>query len=251
MGQIRLRFLPLLITLGAGFVLVRILTLIPSVSAPPVANFFRSVQAEEVAAEVAAEKTEQTKSNANEPATTETTEDQDKVNTKEEKLAALKGKKSVDATTIEKSDLDYNPIEQGILRNLRKRRLELEAREQEIITKDNLLKATAQKIDNKTAQLVKLKDEVQVLLADLQSQEEMNLNSLVKIYENMKPKDAAAIFEDLSMPVLLPVVNKMKEAKVAPILAQMNPAKARQVTVELAQRRKLSPEVSGLCQCLF
>jgi flagellar motility protein MotE (MotC chaperone) len=55
----------------------------------------------------------------------------------------------------------------------------------------------------------------------------------------MKPKDAAQIFEDLEMDVLLDVVEGMKERKVAPILALMNPTKEQEVTLELSQRRAL------------
>ena len=39
------------------------------------------------------------------------------------------------------------------------------------------------------------------------------------------------------MPVLLQVVDRMKEAKAAAVLAAMQPDKARQVTAELAQMR--------------
>ena len=58
--------------------------------------------------------------------------------------------------------------------------------------------------------------------------------SLVKIYEKMKPKDAAQVFERLEMPVLLKVIERMKEAKTAPILAAMDPGKAKAVTVAIA-----------------
>jgi flagellar motility protein MotE (MotC chaperone) len=53
----------------------------------------------------------------------------------------------------------------------------------------------------------------------------------------MKPRDAAAIFNDLDMQVLLQVVDRMKEAKAAAVMAAMQPEKARQVTTELAQMR--------------
>jgi flagellar motility protein MotE (MotC chaperone) len=65
------------------------------------------------------------------------------------------------------------------------------------------------------------------------------LQSLVKIYENMKPKDAARIFDQLDMDVLLDVVERMKEARVAPILALVNPQRAQDITIQLAERRKL------------
>ena len=55
----------------------------------------------------------------------------------------------------------------------------------------------------------------------------------------MKPKDAARIFEELDMAVLLDVIERMKERKTAPILAQMNPRRAKAITLELAQRRGL------------
>ena len=55
----------------------------------------------------------------------------------------------------------------------------------------------------------------------------------------MKPKDAARIFDELDMVVLLPVVERMKERVTAPILAKMNAAKARAITEELASRRDL------------
>ena len=48
------------------------------------------------------------------------------------------------------------------------------------------------------------------------------------------------------MDVLLDVVERMKEAKVSPILAALNPDKAKTITVELAQRRKMGAQASSL-----
>ena len=70
--------------------------------------------------------------------------------------------------------------------------------------------------------------------------------SLVRIYENMKPKDAARIFEELDMDTLLLVAERMKERSLAPIMANMDPGKARDVTVDLARRRQLpEPMAAG------
>jgi len=55
----------------------------------------------------------------------------------------------------------------------------------------------------------------------------------------MKPKDAARVFDTLDMPILLDVLQRMKERLAAPILANMDPERAKSVTVELAQRRQL------------
>jgi flagellar motility protein MotE (MotC chaperone) len=53
----------------------------------------------------------------------------------------------------------------------------------------------------------------------------------------MRPRDAATIFNDLDEPVLLNVLDRMKDSKAAPVLAAMKPDKARDITAKLAQVR--------------
>ncbi len=65
------------------------------------------------------------------------------------------------------------------------------------------------------------------------------MQSLVKIYVKMKPKQAARVFIKLDMQILLEVIERMKESKSALILAQMAPDKVREITRELATRRRL------------
>ena len=82
-----------------------------------------------------------------------------------------------------------------------------------------------------------MQKKLEYLDAAHKQREDAGWQGLVKVYETMKPKDAATIFNDLSMPVLLQVVDRMKDSKAALILAAMNPDKARDVTAELAQMR--------------
>jgi flagellar motility protein MotE (MotC chaperone) len=126
-----------------------------------------------------------------------------------------------------------------LLQALSERRAELERREAELETREALLSAAETRIDQKIAELEQLQSVIEGLLVQHDEQEQAQLDSLVKIYESMKPKDAARIFEELEMPVLLDVVGNMKERKTAPILAEMIPEKAKAVTLELAQRREL------------
>ncbi len=60
----------------------------------------------------------------------------------------------------------------------------------------------------------------------------------------MKPKDAASIFNSLDMKVLLDIAGLMKESKLAIILGNMNGARAKELTIELATRKQL-PDVKG------
>jgi flagellar motility protein MotE (MotC chaperone) len=135
------------------------------------------------------------------------------------------------------TDLTRGEIE--LLENLSKRREALEARARELDMREKLLAAAEQRIETRIAELKKLEGQVQALIKRHDDEEEKNLRSLVKVYENMKPRDAARIFEQLDMQVLLGVVERMKEAKLAPVLAQMDPARAQRLTVDLATRRQL------------
>ncbi len=56
---------------------------------------------------------------------------------------------------------------------------------------------------------------------------------------DIQDKEAARIFEQLDMVVLLEVIDRMKERKAAPVLARLSPDRAQEITLELAQRRNL------------
>ena len=58
--------------------------------------------------------------------------------------------------------------------------------------------------------------------------------------QKMKPKEAARIFDQLEMDVLLQVIDRMKSTKTAPVLAAMLPARAKELTMRIAERRKVS-----------
>jgi flagellar motility protein MotE (MotC chaperone) len=135
--------------------------------------------------------------------------------------------------------LSYTDQELELLQSLAKRRDELNGREQGLEEREAMIAATEKRIDDKLAELKQVQFTIEDLVKQHDADQEAQLKSLVKIYENMKPKDAAQIFEDLEMDVLLDVVEGMKERKVAPILALMNPTKAQEVTLELSQRRAL------------
>lgn len=132
----------------------------------------------------------------------------------------------------------------ALLQRLADRRSELDAREMEIEQRTGLLRAAEERIDDKIRQLSAFQETIEGLIRVYDGQQEEKMQSLVKIYENMKPKEAARIFEDLAMDTLLSVAERMKERKLAAVMAKMDPARARDVTVELARLRDL-PEVGS------
>ncbi|HYF86358.1 MotE family protein [Azospirillum sp.] len=126
---------------------------------------------------------------------------------------------------------------QELLQHFADRRAEIERRTKEMEQREALLAAAEKRIDQKVAEMEKTRADIQKLMAQGDEKQSAQLESLVKIYETMKPKEAARIFEELDMPVLLGVIQKMKEQKTAPILAAMDPVKAKEVTSALVERR--------------
>lgn len=135
--------------------------------------------------------------------------------------------------------------ERQVLLELRQRRQELDGREAALAARESVLTAAEQKLSARVAELQALQAKLEVLDATRQQREDASWQGLVKLYEAMKPRDAAAIFNDLDMPVLLQVVDRMKEAKAAAILAAMQPDKARDLTTQLAQMRTKRNEPGG------
>lgn len=145
-----------------------------------------------------------------------------------------------------KEEKRFSESEVEILQRLAERHKKLEQWQKEMELRESVLKLTEQKVDGKLQDLRKLKADVEKLLELYNEKEDAKIRSLVKIYENMKPKDAARIFDELDNDVLLQVIDKMKEAKSATILAKMNPAKAKEITTQLADQRRLKAPDSSL-----
>tara|TARA_R100000005_G_C4998203_1_gene204909 strand:+ start:1723 stop:2430 length:708 start_codon:yes stop_codon:yes gene_type:complete len=139
----------------------------------------------------------------------------------------------------------FTKSEVEVLERLAQRRTELDRRSEALDMRDNLLKATESRIDEKIAKLREMEETLNGLLKLHDEEKKAQMQSLVKIYEKMKPKDAARIFNDLEMEILIDVASNIKESKMAPILAEMNSSRANKLTVELATRRALPGEEGG------
>jgi flagellar motility protein MotE (MotC chaperone) len=147
------------------------------------------------------------------------------------------GRKPVASAPPTEGPPPVSDSERSLLQDLRERRKELDARAAAVTARESLMAATEQKLDARVSELQTLQKKLEGLNAAQKQKEESGWQGLVKLYEAMKPKDAATIFNDLQMPVLLQVVDRMKDAKAAAVMAAMNPDKARDVTTQLAQMR--------------
>ena len=119
---------------------------------------------------------------------------------------------------------------------LGERRQELDARARELEIRENLVRSAEQQLDGRVHDLKGMETQANGAAAKKEEEEAARLKGLVTMYENMKAKDAAKIFDRLEMPVLIAVVSKIKPRVMADIMAQMQPEMAEKLTVELANR---------------
>jgi flagellar motility protein MotE (MotC chaperone) len=124
--------------------------------------------------------------------------------------------------------------EQLVLERLTDRRTALEQYEQELAMRAALVDAAEKRIDERTTTLAALEAQISALVDQRQELETGQFAGIVAMYDAMKPKDAAKIFNNLEMNVLLRVAKTMSPRKMAPILAEMDAARAQELTVQMA-----------------
>ncbi len=148
------------------------------------------------------------------------------------------------ATPLPSGGAPVSDSEKALLLDLRHRRQELDQQSAAVQAREAALAAAEKRITARLDELASLQRKLETLDASRKQREEANWRGLVKTYETMRPRDAATIFNDLEMDVLLPVMDRMKEARAAAILAAMQPDKARALTAKLAETR-LHPTNAG------
>ncbi len=124
--------------------------------------------------------------------------------------------------------------ETAILERLAERRTALETLETELDMRMALVEAAEKRIEERTAALEALEARINAMVDEKRVLEEAQFVAVVSMYETMKPKDAAAIFDQLEMSVLLRVARAMNPRKMAPIMAKMNPSRAQELTAGMA-----------------
>lgn len=124
--------------------------------------------------------------------------------------------------------------ERAILARLSERRKELDTLETQLRVQEDIVRAAEKRLETRAAELKEIEARIQKLVERKEGAEDKQFGALVSMYENMKPKDAARIFDRLDMLVLVRMVERMSPRKMASILAAMDAEKAEALTINLA-----------------
>jgi flagellar motility protein MotE (MotC chaperone) len=138
-----------------------------------------------------------------------------------------------------------SPGERALLERLQERRQELDSRSRDLDMRENLIKAAEKRLESRAMELKDLQSKVDTAVGNRDAAEASRFKSIVTMYENMKPKDAARIFDRLDLKVLIEVATLMNPRKMSDILGQMAPDSAERLTVELANRANAQVKTPG------
>ncbi len=132
---------------------------------------------------------------------------------------------------------EYTQEDLKLFGSLSQKSKDLNEQQQNLDLKEAVLTAIENKISQKIQQIASQQQEMQKVMSLYDQKENAEIKSLANIYSNMKPRDAAGIFNELDMPLLIKIVNSMKERSVAQIIALMNHAKVKDLSIQLSKSR--------------
>ncbi len=136
-----------------------------------------------------------------------------------------------------------------VLRGLEEKKQKIDADRKRLEEKREALERIEEQIDEKLAQLEKLKKQIDEDLALLDRKKsekekqkealfEAKMDSLVKMYAGMKPKEAARIVDKMDIEVARQIFSRMRETAAAKILEDVGSEKAAKISESIAFKKE-------------
>ena len=124
-----------------------------------------------------------------------------------------------------------------LLRAIDERSRQLDARASDLADRARMLEVIESRASEQVEALQAERRALETTLAQVDREAEAEIARLVKIYENMKPKEAARIFEAMPAEVAAGFVRRMAEKKSALVMGNLNAKHAYAITLAMANSR--------------
>lgn len=129
-----------------------------------------------------------------------------------------------------------------LLAELLRREERVKQREDKIMEQEKALEIAKEAIDTRLATLQEAEESLRATLAVADKAAETDLTQLTDVYQNMKPKDAAALFETMDPTFASGFLSRMPPEAAASILAGLSPDAAYTISVVMAGRNATAPQ---------
>jgi len=124
-----------------------------------------------------------------------------------------------------------------LLRAIDERSRQLDAWSSDLAARGRMLEVIEARASEQVQAMRAERSALEATLARVDSEAEAEISRLVKIYETMKPKDAARIFEAMPAEIAAGFVRRMAEQKSALVMGNLEATHAYAITLALASSR--------------
>ncbi|MEK2689009.1 MotE family protein [Bdellovibrio sp. GT3] len=131
------------------------------------------------------------------------------------------------AASLSTSEIDH-------LTKLTDRKKELDAREEELNRQESELQAQKVELDKRLKELEDMRGKISSMLEDRVKADDQKVDTLVQMYTNMKPPQAAKVFETMDEDLVVEILGRMKKKNAADIMNLLKPEKAQIISEKYA-----------------
>ena len=118
---------------------------------------------------------------------------------------------------------------------LQKKKASLDRRERTIKARETDLKAAEERVKLELEKLTKIRNEIRESMKDLDENQVEEVKRLVKMFEKMRGKKAAAILEATDQDVVVEVLRRIKPKQAGDAMAAMDPTVAAKLAEKLSE----------------
>lgn len=147
--------------------------------------------------------------------------------------------KSVDAkgetsTAGETKVADNSGIDFDFVRDFKDRKKALDQKEEELKAWETEIQTQKSELDTKIAEIQKIRKDISAQLEERVKADQGKIDTLVQVYTQMKPSQAAKVFENLDEDLAVDILTKMKKKSAADILNLLKADKAQLLSEKFA-----------------
>jgi|GEM_PF-867542 len=155
-----------------------------------------------------------------------------------EKVAGAKAGDDKVSDPSEATKKDYSPEEINHFAKLNERQHELDAREAELNRMETELAKQKEELQTRLKELESTRRQIASVLEDRVQADDKKVEGLVQIYSNMKPQQAAKIFETMDEDLAIEILGRMKKKPASEILNLVKAEKAQVLSEKYAGYKK-------------
>ncbi|WP_374027603.1 magnesium transporter MgtE N-terminal domain-containing protein [Bdellovibrio bacteriovorus] len=127
------------------------------------------------------------------------------------------------------------------LQKLNERNKELDAREEELSRMETELATQKVELEKRLKELEEMRSKISGILEDRVKADDEKVDTLVQMYTNMKPPQAAKVFETMDEDLAIEILGRMKKKNAADIMNLLKPEKAQILSEMFAGYKRRAP----------